>query len=209
MTVAKRILRHRAAKPIAVILSLLPAIWLAWQFPSGLGFNPIETLNRETGDWALRFLVLTLAISPLAKLTKTADLLRFRRVAGLMAFGYALLHLSSYIGLDHGFAWNAIWDDVLKRNFITVGMITFALMVPLAATSTNAMMKRLGGRRWRFLHKAVYPAAILAVVHFFMMVKADTTEPLIYAVILTALLAFRIRPTRQANSSKVSTPVHS
>lgn len=209
MTRRKRILQHRATKPMAIAIGLLPAIWLAWQFPNGLGFNPIETLNRETGDWALRFLVLTLAISPLAKLIKTPDLLRLRRISGLMAFGYAVLHLSSYIGLDHAFAWNAIWDDVLKRNFITVGMVTFVLLLPLAATSTNAAMKHLGGRRWRLLHKAIYPAAILAVVHFFMMVKADTTEPLIYAAILTALLAARFKPARRAESSKVSTPVHS
>ncbi|MFN3232783.1 MAG: sulfite oxidase heme-binding subunit YedZ [Alphaproteobacteria bacterium] len=188
----RKIARHWSAKPLVIAAALTPAFWLAWQFPDGLGFNPIETLNRETGDWALRFLILTLAVSPLAKVTRTADLIRFRRIIGLAAFGYAALHLSSYIILDQGLDWAAIWADVVKRNFITVGAVAALLLLPLAATSTDAMMRKLGAKRWRGLHRLTYPAAILACLHYFMMVKADTTEPLIYAAILSALLGHRI-----------------
>jgi sulfoxide reductase heme-binding subunit YedZ len=194
-----RLLKHRAAKPVAFLLCLLPLALLAARFPDGLGFNPAETVNRYTGDWALRFLLLTLVVTPAARLSGWNELMRFRRMIGLFAFFYALAHLTSYVALDQYFDWPRIWDDILKRNFITVGMLTVLLLLPLAVTSTNGMIRRLGGKRWQALHRLVYPAAMLGVLHYYMMVKADTREPLIYAGILAVLLGWRlVRRRRQA-----------
>ena len=181
------------AKPLVFLLCLTPLFWLAWQaVAGGLGANPIEATNRFLGDWALRFLLIALAVTPLKAVLDLPVLIRFRRMLGLYAFFYVFLHLSSYIGLDQFFAWGEIWADIVKRNYITVGMVAFALLAPLALTSTKGMVKRLGGRRWNKLHMLVYPAAILAVVHFFMMVKADIREPLFYACVLAVLLGFRL-----------------
>jgi len=181
------------AKPLVFTLCLAPLMWLGWQaFAGGLGANPIEAVNRFLGDWALRFLLISLAVTPLKAVLGLPVLIRFRRMLGLYAFFYVFLHLSSYIGLDQFFAWGEIWADIVKRNFITVGMIAFALLVPLACTSTKGMIKRLGASRWKKLHMLVYPAAILAVFHFLMMVKADIREPLIYAAVLAVLLGYRV-----------------
>lgn len=181
------------AKPGVFALCLAPLAWLVWLGLAGdLGANPIEATIRYTGDWALRFLLLSLAISPLKSLTGWTVVIRFRRMIGLFAFFYAALHLLAYVGLDQFFAWGAIWADVVKRRYITFGMIAFFLLVPLAVTSTKGAIKRLGAVRWKRLHMLVYPAAILASVHFFMMVKADHREPAIYAAILTILLGYRI-----------------
>lgn len=180
------------AKPGVFIACLLPVGWLFYAaFTGGLGANPIEAINRFLGDWALRFLILTLALTPLKEITGIGFFVRVRRMIGLFAFFYVFLHLSSYIGLDQFFAWGAIWADIVKRQYITVGMISFVLLVPLAATSTTAMIKRLGAARWKRIHQLVYPAAILGVLHFFLMVKADTREPMIYAAILAILLGYR------------------
>lgn len=184
----------RAAKPAVFILCLLPLAWLVWRATSGgLGANPIEATNRYLGDWGLRFLLMVLAVTPFAGLSGWKGVIRVRRMLGLFAFTYVLLHLSSYVVLDQFFSWRDIWADIVKRNFITVGMVNVVLLVPLAVTSTNAMVRRLGARRWRLLHRLVYVIGILGVVHFYMMVKADVREPLVYAAILALLLGYRAR----------------
>jgi len=181
------------AKPAVFLLCLAPLGWLVGQFlAGGLGANPIEATNRFLGDWGLRFLLIALAVTPLSDLSGWAVVMRFRRMLGLFAFFYVSLHLASYVALDQFFAWGEIWGDIVKRRYITVGMIAFVLLIPLAVTSTKGMIKRMGSRRWRRLHMLVYGVTILAVFHFFMMVKADIREPTIYAVILAALLGYRI-----------------
>ena len=183
---------RRIVKPLVFILCLTPLAWLIWRgLSGGLGANPIEATNRVLGDWAMRFLLVTLAVTPLRRLFGWSVLMRLRRMVGLFAFAYAVLHVSSYVVLDQFFHWSEIWADIVKRNFITVGMIAFLLLLPLAVTSTNAMVRRLGGRRWQRLHRLVYPAAVAVIVHFYMMVKADVREPLVYGAIAAALLGYR------------------
>jgi len=160
-------------------------------FPDWLGANPAEFITRSTGDWTLRFLLITLAVTPVRMLTGWHWLLRFRRMLGLFAFFYSLVHLSSYVAFDHVFAVSEILKDIIKRPFITIGFTALVLMLPLAITSTNAMVKRLGARRWLALHRLVYVIAPLGVLHFWWMVKRDVTEPAIYAAILALLLAYR------------------
>ena len=185
-------------KPLVFVLCLMPLAWLAWRAQEGdLGANPIEATNRFLGDWALRFLLVTLAVTPVTRLTGQAVFMRFRRMLGLFAFAYAVLHVSSYVGLDQFFAWREIWADIVKRTYITVGMVVLIMLVPLAVTSTKGMVKRLGAARWKALHRLVYPAAIGAVVHFYMMVKADVREPLIYAGVLAVLLGYRVVAARR------------
>ncbi|CAA7619966.1 heme-molybdoenzyme heme-containing subunit YedZ; cytochrome b subunit [Magnetospirillum sp. LM-5] len=188
-----------AFKPVVFALCLLPLAWLVGRFwLDDLGVNPIETVNRFLGDWALRFLLIALAVTPVRQWTHWAPLARLRRMLGLYAFFYVCLHMASYIGLDLFFDWQTLWKDVLKRRYITLGMICFVLLLPLAATSTDAMVRWMGGKRWRALHKLVYPAGCLGVVHFWMMVKADIREPLIYALVLAVLLGWRaVRAFRQ------------
>jgi sulfoxide reductase heme-binding subunit YedZ len=171
------------------LVPLLRLAWGAWQ--NELGANPIEFVIRSLGDWTLNFLLITLTVSPLRKLTGWHWLLRLRRMLGLFAFLYAVLHLSTYVWLDQFFDWSAIARDILKRPFITIGMSAFALLIPLAATSSNAMIRRLGGRRWQQLHRSIYVIAIFAAVHYWWMVKLDIRQPLIYAIVLTLLLAIR------------------
>jgi len=184
---------RRVAKPVVFVLCLGPLGWFGWLAVSGgLGVNPIEATNRYFGDWGLRFLLIALAVTPLREVTGWNVLGRFRRMLGLYAFFYVFLHLASYIGLDLFFDWRALWADVLKRRYITIGMIGFLLLVPLAATSTKGWIRRLGGRRWRKLHRAVYAAGVLGVLHFFLMIKAGYQEPAVYAAILAALLGWRI-----------------
>ncbi|OJX78288.1 sulfite oxidase heme-binding subunit YedZ [Magnetospirillum sp. 64-120] len=184
----------RWLKPAVFALSLLPLVWLGWQAAFGsLGVNPVETLNRTLGDWALRFLLLALAVTPVRQWTHWAPLARLRRMMGLFAFFYVCLHLASYVGVDLFFDWAALWKDVVKRTYITLGMGCFVLLLPLALTSTDGMIRRLGGRAWRKLHKLVFPAAILGVAHFWLMVKADIREPVVYALVLAVLLGWRMR----------------
>lgn len=169
-----------------VPLALL--FWDAWQHQ--LGANPIEKVTRRLGDWGLRMLWITLAITPLRCLTGWNDLIKLRRMLGLYAFFYATLHVASYVVLDQFFDWSAILKDIIKHKFITVGMLAFVLLIPLAVTSTNTMMRRLG-RRWQILHRSVYVIAVLIALHYFWMVKADILEPTIYAIVLAGLLAYR------------------
>lgn len=159
----------------------------------GLGANPIEKITHVTGEWALRFLLLTLAITPLRTISALRGLASYRRSFGLCAFGYASLHLSTYVGFDLGFAFSLLGEDILERPYITVGFAAFCMLAPLAATSTRRAIRRLG-RHWVSLHRLVYSAAICAVVHFFWLVKADNREPLIYAGVLAALLGARAIP---------------
>ncbi len=181
------------AKPLVFALCLTPLAWLAWlAWTAGLGANPIEATNRFLGDWALRFLLITLAVTPVRGLTGWVVLIRFRRMLGLFAFTYVVLHLSSYLVLDQFFDWREIWTDIVKRWYITVGMTSFVLLVPLAVTSTKGMVKRLGAKRWKKLHRLVYLVGCGGVFHFYMMVKADVREPLIYAAVLALLLGYRV-----------------
>ena len=179
-------------KPVLFILLLIPLTFLIYRyFTGGLGANPIETINRYTGDWALRILLLTLVFSPLIRITRWNNIIQYRRMFGLFAFFYVCVHLTSYIVLDQFFDFKEIINDVIKRPFITVGFSAFVLLVPLAITSTNKMVERLQ-YRWIQLHRLVYIIAIIAVLHFWWMVKIDTREPMIYAIILAILLGIRL-----------------
>lgn len=183
----------RWLKPAVFVIALLPLAWLVWNALFGyLGVNPVETINRFLGDWALRFLLIALAVTPLRKVTGWAPLARLRRMLGLFAFFYVCLHLSSYIGIDLFFDWPALVKDVLKRRYITLGMIAFALLLPLAITSTDGMIRRLGGRNWRRLHLLVFPIGVLGVAHYWMMVKADIRQPALYATVLAVLVGYRL-----------------
>lgn len=176
------------------VLALLPAAWLVADVAfDRLGADPIAELTHATGLWALRFLLLTLAVTPLRRLTGWTVLARFRRMLGLYAFFYASLHLGIYLVLDLGGYWNQIFDDIAKRPYITVGFAAWCGLLLLAATSTQAAMRKLG-RRWTALHRSVYGIAVLAVLHFVWLVKADLREPLLYAAILAVLLVMRLPP---------------
>lgn len=183
-------------KALVFVASLIPlAVLVAGALGNNLGANPIETIIRTLGDWALRFLLITLTITPLRGLTGWRALVQLRRMLGLYAFFYLCLHLSAYLVLDQFFAWGAILEDIIKRPYITIGMLGFALLLPLALTSNQMSMRRLGSN-WKRLHRLIYPAAIGAVLHFTMMVKADLREPLIYALLLALLLGYRIWAAR-------------
>jgi len=158
----------------------------------GLGANPIEFITRSTGTWTLVGLLLTLSVTPMRRLSGRADPIRYRRMLGLFSFFYACLHFVTYIWLDQFFDLAAIARDIVKRPFITVGFTAFVLLIPLAVTSTQTMMRRLG-RRWQLLHRLVYPIVLLAVVHYLWLVKKDLTSPLIYGAVAVVLLALRLR----------------
>ncbi|PIX97739.1 MAG: sulfoxide reductase heme-binding subunit YedZ [Hydrogenophilales bacterium CG_4_10_14_3_um_filter_63_21] len=180
-------------KTTLFLLCLVPLLSLVYGLlGDSLGANPIEALSRGLGDWTLRFLLITLLVTPLRRFTGLNWLPRLRRMLGLYTFFYALLHFMSYVWLDQFFDWAAIGKDIVKRPFITVGFASFLLLIPLAATSTNAMIKRLGGQRWRALHRAIYLIAGLAVLHYWWMVKKDITQPAIYAAVLALLLGLRV-----------------
>jgi sulfoxide reductase heme-binding subunit YedZ len=183
---------QRPRPGLLYLVGLIPAVWT---FHLGvvdrLGADPMKVLERDLGLWALKFLVIGLAITPLRRLTGIS-LLRYRRAVGLLAFIYAVLHLTVYLVLDQGLDWAAIWGDIVKRPFITVGMLAFLVLVPLAVTSNNAMVRRLGGPAWQKLHRWVYLAAAAAAVHYVMVVKAWPPEPLVYAAIVAVLLGYRL-----------------
>lgn len=186
-------MRVTILKPVVVAASLGPVAYLVWGAAnSALGANPIETITRETGTWTLRFMVITLAVTPFRRLTGWNDIVRFRRMLGLFAFFYGSLHLMTYVWLDQFFDWASIVKDVAKRPFITAGFSAYLLLVPLALTSTAGMIRRLGGRAWRRLHRLAYATALLGVIHYWWLVKIDTRRPRNYAVVLGALLGARL-----------------
>lgn len=173
---------------------LVPLLVLAAGFwRGGLGPNPVEKITRETGQWTLRLLLATLAVTPLRRALRRPELIRYRRTLGLGAFFYGTLHLMTYLWLDQLFDWAAIGRDVVKRRFITAGAVSFLAMAPLAATSTRGWIVRLGGRRWQRLHRLVYVAAAAGVVHFWWLVKSDVREPALYGAIFVLLMLARLR----------------
>lgn len=190
-------LSFRAIWWLALCGILLPLVWLGLNvvninpFTNGLGANPIEAINRFLGDWALRFLLTALAMTPLAKIIKKPWPVRLRRMVGLAAFFYALSHLSSYVVLDQFFDWSEIYKDIVKRRFITVGMIVIVILSILAVTSITRVAKYMGSKKWKLLHKLIYPAGALAILHFFWMVKADVREPIIYLAVYIFLMSVR------------------
>lgn len=183
---------QRALKPTVFLACLIPFAQLAYNAYGGnLGANPIEFITRFTGDWTLIFILSSLSVTPLRKLSGWNRLIKFRRMLGLFAFFYAMLHFSTYVVLDHFFDFHAIVKDVIKRPYITAGFTGFVLMIPLAMTSTAAMIRRLG-KRWQQLHRLVYVVAIAGVIHFYWLVKADIRRPVQYGAVLALLLGYRI-----------------
>ena len=188
-----RILSSKWTKAAVFTLCLAPLADLIWHgFQDNLTADPIAFITHRTGDWTLRFLVITLAITPLRKILRLPQLIRFRRMFGLFAFFYVCLHFTTWVVLDHFFAWSEMWKDIHKRPFITAGFIGFVLLIPLAITSTAGWIRRLGGKRWQSLHRAIYFAAIAGVVHYYWQVKSDTRKPLEYAWMVGILLAWRL-----------------
>lgn len=185
-------------KAVVWALGVGPALWMGVGFFfDGLGANPVEALLHLAGRWALILLLLTLTVTPLRRLTGWNRVIRVRRLLGLFSFAYASLHLLVYLGLDQGFAWDYLWEDVVERPFITVGLIAFLLLLPLAVTSTRRWIRRLG-KNWQRLHRLAYVAAGLSVVHFYWKVKADTFWPLVAGGILAVLLLARVPWVRAA-----------
>ena len=183
----------RALKAVVFVACLAPVFVLTWKgFHDGLGANPIDVITRSTGRWTLTFLLITLSVTPVRKLSGLAWLIRFRRMLGLFAFFYGSLHLTTYVWLDKFFDVREMLHDIAKRRFITAGMTAFALMLPLALTSTGGWIRRLGGKRWQKLHRLIYFSAAAGVVHFIWLVKADLRRPLTYGAILSVLLAYRL-----------------
>ena len=182
-------------KPLLWAVAAVPAVaLLVGALSDGLGANPAQTLIQETGEWALRWLWLTLLVTPLREMASLPALLRYRRTLGVTAFVYAVLHLLSYAWLDKGWVIDDIVADVFKRNFILVGMLTFLVMLPLALTSFNAAIRALGGRKWQLLHKLVYAVSLLGLLHFYLKkaAKNDVSDVMVYAVILALLLGWRV-----------------
>jgi sulfoxide reductase heme-binding subunit YedZ len=180
-------------KAVVFVNGLVPLAFMLWDARHDqLGANPVDHVTRATGTTTLLFLVLTLAVTPLRTITGWGTLNKLRRMIGLFAFFYATLHLATYVWWDQGLELRAIFDDVWKRTFIAVGMAAWIVMVPLAITSTNGMTRRLGGKRWKLLHRLTYVAAILGGVHFVLLVKADTTRPVRYGIWIGVLLGFRV-----------------
>ncbi len=174
------------------VLCLLPALGYGWAFASDrLGANPIEAITRASGEWTLRLLLLTLAVTPLRRFTGWHWLLRLRRMLGLFVFAYACLHALSWLWLDQFFDWRSIVNEIRERPFITVGVTAFVLLIPLAATSSHAAIRALGGRRWQNLHRTIYAIALLAIVHYWWVTRADMLKPLLYAIVLALLLGAR------------------
>ena len=187
------VLSNKWMKIPVFLLCLMPAGLLAWAgFHDGLGANPVEFIQHSTGDWTLRFLIITLAVTPARKLLGLPALIRYRRMLGLFAFFYICLHFTTYIWLDQSFDLHSMWLDVAKRKYITIGFLGFVLMIPLAITSTRGWIRRLGGKRWQWLHRAIYISAIAGVIHYAWLVKSDERKPLQYAVLVGILLLYRI-----------------
>jgi methionine sulfoxide reductase heme-binding subunit len=180
-------------KPVVFLACLGPLARLGWKaYQQQLGANPIEVITHSTGDWTLIFLLVTLSITPLRKLTGQPWLIRYRRMFGLFAFFYVVLHFLTYIWLDKFFDVHAMLADIAKRKFITIGFTGFVLLIPLALTSTSGWIRRLGGKRWQALHRLIYFSAVAGVIHYWWLVKADIRKPRDYAIVLSILLGYRI-----------------
>lgn len=180
-------------KAILFLLCLGPLAAIIWPFVRAYTIpNPLEFIQHGTGDWTLRFLIITLTITPLRQLLHVPELIRFRRMFGLYAFFYACLHFSTYLLFDKVFDLHEIWKDVYKRPFITVGFLAFTLLIPLAITSTAGWIRRLGGRGWRILHRAIYISAVCGVIHYYWLVKSAVLRPIFYGVLVTLLLVWRV-----------------
>ena len=186
-------LANKWTKVPVFLLCLVPFGVMAWSsFTGHMGPNPVEFFQHATGDWTLRFLVFTLSITPLRKLLKIPDLIRFRRMLGLFAFFYACLHFLTYLGPDQSFDFRGMLKDVAKRPFVTVGFTAFVLLLSLALTSTAGWIRRLGGRRWQMLHRLIYVSAICGVIHYYWLVKSAVLRPLTYGAIVAVLLLWRL-----------------
>jgi methionine sulfoxide reductase heme-binding subunit len=210
--VLNSILTSKWTKVAVFLTCLIPAGILIWRVTNGEATaNPIEFVEHWTGDWTMRFLIITLCITPLRKLVRVPQLIRFRRMLGLFAFFYACLHFSTWVGLDRFFNLHDMWADVEKRRFITVGFAGFVLLIPLAVTSTKGWIRRLGGKRWQWLHRAIYVSAILGVIHYAWLVKSDEHKPLQYAAMVGVLLAWRIGVSlrKRWQQQPVTASVHS
>jgi len=185
-------LASKYAKAVVFVLGLGPLAAIVWPFWRGYILpNPLEFIQRATGDWTLRFLLITLSITPVRKLLHLPELIRIRRVLGLFAFFYACLHFTTYLWFDKLLDAHEIWKDVYKRPFITVGFTAFVLLIPLAITSTAGWIRRLGGRRWQMLHRAIYVSAVCGVIHYYWLVKSAVIRPLTYAGLVVLLLGWR------------------
>jgi methionine sulfoxide reductase heme-binding subunit len=188
-----KILASRWTKALVFALCSVPALLLLWDFhKDALGPNPVEYITHTTGDWTIRFLLITLSITPLRKLLPLPLLIRFRRMLGLYAFFYGCLHLATYLFLDQSFDWAGIWKDIYKRPYITAGFTAWVLMVPLALTSTAWSIRKLGGKRWQLLHRLIYFSALGGVIHYYWLVKSDVRLPLMYGAILLVLMLYRM-----------------
>ena len=190
-------MKSRWAKPVLCIVCLIPLALLAQAFYSGTLANPVEYITHTTGDWTIRFVLITLSVTPLRILLKQPSLARFRRMLGLFAFFYGTLHFATWFALDKAFDLSEMWKDVLKRPFITAGFTGFILMVPLAITSTDGWVRRLGYKRWQNLHRLIYVTALAGVIHYYWLVKSDIRLPLMYAAILLVLLGYRFFTRRR------------
>jgi methionine sulfoxide reductase heme-binding subunit len=189
----KQIWLSKWTKVLLFLLCLVPFVHLLWRiYRSDLTANPIEFITHQTGDWTIRFLMITLAITPLRTILNQPQLIRFRRMFGLFAFFYACSHFATWFWLDKSFDVHEMWDDIVKRRFITVGMAGLLMMIPLAVTSTAGWIRRLGFRRWQLLHRLVYFSALAGVIHYYWLVKSDIRQPLLYAGILSILMLFRL-----------------
>ncbi|HKV64574.1 MAG TPA: protein-methionine-sulfoxide reductase heme-binding subunit MsrQ [Candidatus Acidoferrum sp.] len=189
----RAILVSKWTKVIVFLLCLIPFADLLWRLlRNDLGINPVETLQHGTGDWTIRFIVFTLCITPFRKVFKLPDLIRFRRMLGLLAFFYVCLHFLTYLGPDQSFDVSGMWKDVAKRPFITVGFAAFVSLIPLAITSTAGWIRRIGGKRWQQLHRLIYFAAVCGVVHYYWLVKSDVRRPVFYGALVAILLFWRL-----------------
>ena len=211
----KKLLSSRWTKVVLFVLCLIPLMILAWHgylfskngFDEVLTANPIEHITHKTGDWTIRFILITLCVTPARKLLNQPKLTRFRRMLGLFAFFYGFLHLMTWMWLDKFFALDEMVKDVFKRPYITVGMAGFALMIPLAITSTAGWVRRLGFVRWQWLHRLIYFSGLAGVIHYYWLVKSDVREPLMYGAMLTVLMAYRagmwLRPAAKRPVAKL------
>ena len=196
----------RFAKPLVFIAALVPLAWGVWAFfTDRLGANPIREAEIFTGLWTLRFLALTLAVTPLRRISGIGILAKYRRMLGLFTFFYATVHLSLWFGVDWFFDWPAMWHEIVKHKYILIGMATFIILLPLAITSTNGWVRRLGGKRWAKLHRLVYVAAITGTVHYLWAVKKDTFFPLVYLATFAVLLGYRVFDARRKHAPRSTT----